>query len=88
MPQVTDQQQKSQGKTIQFGVGQLDNPTPKNVKLIFRAILYLSAVWAVMSPSLTEISPAILASINKYLLLGTAIINVTIQFFGWDYKTS
>jgi len=86
--EVTDQQQKDQGKSIQFGIEQLSNPTPKNVKVIFRAILYLSAVWAVMSPSLTEISPTILASVNKYLLLGTAVINVTIQFFGWDYKTS
>lgn len=82
------QDQRAQGKTIQFGPGQLNNPTPKNIKIIFRTVLYLAAVWAVMSPSLTELPPAVLAVINKYLLLGTAVINVSIQFFGWDYKTS
>lgn len=84
---MSDEQQKSEGKTIQFGVAQLNNPTPKNIKIIFRTILYLSAVWAVMSPSLTEIPANVLAMMNKYLLLGTAVINVSIQFFGWDYKT-
>ncbi len=85
---MTDEQEKSEGKSIKFGVAQLSNPTPKNVKIMFRTILYLSAIWAVMSPSLTELPPNVLASVNKYLLLGTAVINVTIQFFGWDYKTS
>jgi hypothetical protein len=74
-------------KTTKFGLGQLANPTPQAAKVIFRIILYLSALWAVIAPSITELSPHTLAVINKYLLLGVAAVNVTIKFFGLDYKS-
>jgi hypothetical protein len=82
---TVDRQQKQMGKTVQFGIGQFANPTPHPAKVVFRIILYLSAIWAVISPSVTELPAHTLASIDKYLLLANAIINVTIKFFGWDY---
>ena len=82
----SDKQQEAAGKTVAFGTDQLTNPTPVFIKNIFRAVLYLSALWAVISPSVTEIPADTLAVINKYLLLGNAVINVTIKFFGYDFK--
>lgn len=84
---ITDQQNKNQGKTVQFGIGQFSNPTPTVAKQIFRAILYLSAIWAVVMPMITELPETTIAVINKYMLLGVAVVNVTIKFFGWDYKS-
>lgn len=84
---MSDKQQAAAGKTVQFGLDQLNNPTPVYAKQVFRAILYLSALWAVISPSVTELPAHTLASIDKYLLLANAIINVTIKFFGWDFKS-
>jgi hypothetical protein len=72
--------------TTKFGLGQLNNPTPQTAKVIFRIILYVSAMWAVAAPVITELSPATLAIINKYLILSNALVNVTIKFFGLDYK--
>lgn len=86
MNTITDNQSKAKGKTVQFGIDQLSNPTPSIAKYIFRTILYLSAIWAVIMPTVTELPPDTIAAINKYMLLGNAVINVTIKFFGWDYK--
>lgn len=82
---MTDKQQEAQGKSIKFGLAQFNNPTPTIVKNVFRTILYLSAIWAVISQSVTELPAHTLASIDKYLLLANAVINVTIKFFGWDF---
>lgn len=87
MSSQIDQQQKRMGKTVQFGLDQFSNPTPHAAKVFFRIVLYLSAIWAVVSPSVTELPMHVLASIDKYLLLANAIINVTIKFFGWDYDS-
>jgi hypothetical protein len=73
-------------QTTKFGLGQLSNPTPRGAKVVFRIILYVSALWAVAAPMITELSPATLAIINKYLILSNALVNVTIKFFGLDYK--
>lgn len=83
---ISDKAQAAQGKTVQVGLDQLNNPTPQWARITFRAILYLSAIWAITAPVVTEIPENVLMSINKYLLLGNAIINVTIKFFGWDFK--
>lgn len=87
MASITDQQNKNQGKTVQFGLSQFANPTPTLAKQIFRTILYLSAIWAVIMPMVTELHPDTIATINKYMLLGNAVVNVTIKFFGWDYQS-
>lgn len=83
---TVDKQAKLAGKEVAFGVQQLLNPTPTFVRVIFRVILYLAAVWAIAAPVLTEIPETTLAMINKYLLLAVAIVNVTIKFFGYDFK--
>jgi hypothetical protein len=87
MQTTTDRQAKAQGKSVQFGLDQISNPTPSAAKYVFRTILYLSAIWAVIMPTVTELHPDTIAAINKYMLLGNAVINVTIKFFGWDYQS-
>jgi hypothetical protein len=84
----TDSLARSQGKTIKIGWNQLNNPTPEIAKIVFRIILYISALWAMVSPAITEIDPATLATVNKYLLLANGVVNVTIRFFGWDIKST
>jgi hypothetical protein len=83
----SDKQQEAAGKTVSFGTDQLNNPTPVFIKNIFRLVLYLSALWAVIAPSITELDAGTLAMINKYLLLGVAVVNITIKFFGYDFKS-
>lgn len=86
MKSITDQQNQEQGKVIKVGFDQISNPTPTAAKIIFRVVLYISALWAVAAPIITEIPAPTLAMINKYLLLLTTLVNVTIQFFGWDFQ--
>lgn len=83
----SDKQQEAAGKSVTFGTDQLNNPTPVFIKNIFRAVLYVSALWAVIAPGITELDAGTLATINKYLLLGVAVVNVTIKFFGYDFKS-
>lgn len=71
---------------VKIGFDQLNKPTPKYLKNIFKIILFVSAVWAFMAPQITEISPLIIASINKWLLIGNGIIRLAISFFGLDYQ--
>lgn len=83
---LSDKEQKELGKQVIFGMASLNRPTPTWARYIFRTILYLSAVWAITAPVVTEIPEAALMVINKYLLLANAIINITIKFTGWDFK--
>lgn len=65
-----------------FGVPSLSKPTPNGLRLAFRLILWLSAAWAMVSGSITEIPAETLAIINKYLLLLNGVTNMSIKFFG------
>lgn len=68
-----------------FGVDQLNQPTPKYLKNTFKAILFISAVWAFAGPQITELPATMLASINKWLLISNGVIRLAISFFGLDY---
>lgn len=80
---MSDAQQAAQGKVIGVGVGMLDKPTPMWMKYILRTVLYLSAVWAFLAPTLTEITPDTLNVINMWLLRINGLLSLTIKFFGW-----
>lgn len=80
---------KAQGKTVQFGIGQVTNPTPLIAKYIFRAIAFLSGVWALLPQDLlTHISDDTYGQINKWIIVGNTVILFAIKFWGWDYKTN
>jgi hypothetical protein len=88
MKSVTNQMNEEKGKVVKFGLDQIGNPTPTGAKVFFRIVLYVSALWAIASPSITELPASTLETINKYLLLANGLINVTIQFWGWDFPTN
>jgi hypothetical protein len=87
MKSVTNQMNEEKGKVVKFGTDQLSNPTPTGAKMVFRIILWIAAMWALAAPSLTEIPKETLDVINRYLIIAVALVNGTIQFFGWDYPT-
>lgn len=61
-------------------------PTPPVLKNVFKAILFASAIWALAIAPNLDIPDAVVASINKWLLVGNGIVKVTIGFFGLDYS--
>lgn len=83
---TVDKMSRKEGRVIKFGAAQLSNPTPGIAKIVFRIILYLSGLWAVVSPLATQIPAETLADINQWLLIGNAAINITIKFWGWDFE--
>lgn len=86
MTQTTDALQAAQGKVVKVGIGQIDNPTPMAAKWIFRLFTFFSGLWAILAPSITEIDHDIIAKVDRYLLIGVAVMHYAIKFFGWDYK--
>jgi len=84
----SDRQNKAAGKVVKIGVNQLTNPTPDAAKIIFRIILYLSAVYVMAVQPNLDLPQVTQALINKWLLFGNAFINVTIKFFGWDHPAN
>ena len=61
--------------------------TPKGLVYVFRAILYLSAVYVMAIQPNLDLPQDIQAEINKWLIIGNAVVNVTIKFFGLDFKS-
>ncbi len=74
-------------KVVKVGVEQLQNPTPKALKYIFRAYTFLAGLWAILAPQITHIPADTMAEVNKWLLAGVPVIHYTIKFFGLDYRT-
>lgn len=79
----TDKQNKNDGKVVKVGIAQLTNQTPDWARLTFRIILYISAVYVMAIQPNLDLSQELQAMINKYIICGNAIMNVTIKFFGW-----
>ena len=86
MALITDKEQQERGKTVQFGLAQINNPTPLTAKYIFRIIAFLSGVWALLPQDLLGLSSEILAATNKWIIVGNTVVMFAIKFFGWDYK--
>lgn len=83
---LSDKQQADMGKSIVFGTQSINKPTPLIFKHIFRAIAFLSGVWAILPQDLTNISDHLYADINKWIIVGNTVILFAIKFFSWDYK--
>lgn len=71
---------------VRFGVGQLSNPTPLFAKHIFRAVAFLSGVWALLPQDLINLSDHAYGQANRWLLVANAIVLFATKFFGWDTK--
>ncbi len=64
----------------------INKPTPSWMKKIFNGLLYLSGLWAILAPVLTNIPEAVLNSVNQYIVMILPILRFTISFFHYDYS--
>lgn len=80
---MTDIQAKEEGKVVGFGIGQLSNPTPRWMKSIMRVAAFFSGVWALLPQDLINLSDHNYAYVNKWIIVGNAILLFSIKFFGW-----
>lgn len=71
---------------VKFGVGQIENPTPKAFKYVFRIYSFLAGAWALFAPQFVHLNPDILGEINRWLLVSGTFLHYAIKFFGWDIK--
>lgn len=85
---MTDKAQAAAGKVVKFGLGQLNNPTPMWANYIFRAISFITGIWALIQHMDMGFAPEMVAKINAWALLGLPLIHFTTKFFGWSYDTS
>lgn len=83
---ISDKEQKAMGKTVQFTLDALDKPTPLFMKYIFRAIAFLSGVWAILPQDLLNIDVITMGQVNRWIIVGNTVILFAIKFFKWDYK--
>lgn len=79
---AVEEKLKAAGATVKVGLSQLKNPTPKWMSDLANFIIYLSLVWAFVSPSLPELSPELVAAITRYVMIASGLIKLTTKFFG------
>lgn len=70
---------------IGFGTkSALAGATPKAIQFFYRALLFLSGLWAlVIEPQFPNIPIKVGHDIDKWILIGNALIYYVCQFFGW-----
>lgn len=68
-------------QTVKFGVAQLQNEVPTVIKYIYRTILFLSGIYALISTSL-HIPDTVNVEVLKIISLSDSILYFTCQFFG------
>lgn len=73
-------------KVVKVGLSQINNPTPMGLKYFFRAIAFLSGVWAMVPQELLHITDDQYGFINKWIILVNAIVVFGIKFFGLEDK--
>ena len=71
---------------IKFGMKSLQQPTPQWMKNVFKTILYLTGLWALLAPMLTNIPENTSAEVNKWCLISLSILRFTIAFFRYDFS--
>lgn len=86
MNMANEEALKAQGKVVRVGLAQVNNPTPLVAKYIFRAIAFLSGIWALLPQDLLNVHDDMYGQINRWIIVGNTVILFAIKFFGWDYK--
>jgi hypothetical protein len=70
---------------IGFGTkSALAGATPKAIQFFYRALMFLGGLWAlVIEPQFPKIPVEVIHNIDKWILIGNALIYYICQFFGW-----
>jgi len=71
------------GDTLQFGVNGLKGNTPKSLKAIYRGLMGVTAIWAIVQPQFPEIPEVAVSVINRLCLIGGPVFYAFCQMFGW-----
>lgn len=79
---TTENTLKEAGATVKLGLSQLNNPTPKWMSKLANGIIFASLAWAFISPELNELSPELIATITRYIMIGSGLIKLATKFFG------
>lgn len=81
---ATEASLKDAGATIKVGMSQLKNPTPRWMSKISNGIIFASLAWAMISTSIPELSPEVVAIITRYLMMVSGLIKLATKFFGLE----
>lgn len=84
---MTDKQQLDAGKVIKFGVNSLSEPTPKFMKMIFRAVSFIVGIWALVQHMNLGLPEHSIKVANEWAIAVVPLMHFTIKFFRWDYST-
>jgi hypothetical protein len=79
---TTEATLKAAGATVKVGLSQINNPTPQWMSKLANGIIFASLAWALVSPSLPELSPEIVAAITRYVMISSGLIKLATKFFG------
>lgn len=71
------------GDTLAFGAKGLKGNTPKSLKTIYRVLMGLTAIWALIQPQFPEIPEHAASVINRLCLIGGPVFYAVCQMFGW-----
>lgn len=69
---------------IKFGIGQLQNATPKFATYIFRAVLYTAFIANTVCLMISEIPEPVKAAIAKYSVELIGVVHALSRLFGVD----
>lgn len=83
---VTDQELRDEGATIKFGKSQLNNKTPDFISKIANLIVFLCAVWGLISMGITKIPLELKLQIAEWVMVSSGIIKLGSKFFGWQLR--
>lgn len=70
---------------LKFGRQHYTSPTPPVLRILFKSIVFAAGLWAVIQGML-DVPEHITNAINKWTLIGMAVVRFTIQFFGFDFN--
>lgn len=73
---------KDAGATIKVGLSQINNPTPQWMSKLANGIIFASLAWAMISTSIPELSPEVVAMITRYVMMASGLIKLATKFFG------
>lgn len=85
MENQTQGQQPEVKAVLGFGTkSAMAGATPMAIKFFYRALMFFSGLWAlVIEPQFPHIPVKVGHDIDKWILIGNALIYYVCQFFGW-----
>lgn len=71
------------GQTLKVGLEGFKGNTPPILKVIYRSLMALISVWAIVQPAFPEIPQAAVHLVDKICMLGLPLFYAVSQSFGY-----